>query len=151
VGALLVDRHDTGVEALFDARGHASQFGRRVRGPSLLDGAVGVGGDPHAALGLVEEAVVGLDVGKDLDEVADPDLGAEAADTLGPQERQAGGAEPRQAEAHHPDDAAVEELAPGDTEVGRVRRNERHGRSGLHDGQAGARAGGGCCGLDFTA
>ena len=106
----------TGLPQGHQAGPHAGQHGGRVDQLGLRQLVDGVLGDPHPALGHVQEAVRGLDARLDVVGLADVDLRTEPSARGGPQEGDAGRAEGREAEHHEADDRAVEELAPGDAE-----------------------------------
>ena len=123
VRALLVERDDATVESQRKTRFHAGKFVRRVGSAGLLDGAVRVFGDPHAAFRPVQEAVGASDLAEHVAHAADSNGRAEAAAELGPQEGDRRKAEATETDLHHEDDGAVKELATRDADALGIRRH----------------------------
>src|SRR3954447_18185109 len=117
VHALLVAEH----EARFHPQDDRWRVGRHLL--RLLERGGRILGDPHPGFGEVAEALALFDRRLDVGDLADAHLAAEATGVRRPQEADEREPERRQAEAHERDDAAVEELAAGDADRLRIRRD----------------------------
>ena len=121
-----------------DAGVHAVEHAAHVDLLRLPERVLGVRVHVHATRRVVVRLALVADLTQDVVErVGQHDLGAEAARRARPQERDRGRAERTEADAEELDDAAVEELAPGDAQRLGVERHPARrgcGRRGEHHG-----------------